>query len=218
MLGDTRLRRDFKLNATLQTEQKILNHSAFFIPATRRGEQHVGGSSFMTKIKRRLNRWFGLDEKPAQPSLDFALRVRLEHAPYASSRIKLSTEKDAFGQPKGHLHMALGPLETKTIDAVQRATAAAIGASGLGRMQIDETTLTNNFPKNAGWQYHHLGGTRMANSPKNGVVDHNCKIFGLANGYIAGGSVFPTSGHANPTFNLVALTLRLSDHLSTHSL
>lgn len=64
-----------------------------------------------------------------------------------------------------------------------------------------------------GWQYHHCGGTRMHADPRKGVVDANCRVHGLANLYVAGSSIFPTSGHANPTVNLLAFALRLADHL-----
>jgi choline dehydrogenase-like flavoprotein len=58
-----------------------------------------------------------------------------------------------------------------------------------------------------------MGTTRMHDDPKLGVVDHNCRVHGLDNLYVAGSSVFPTSGAANPTLTLLALTLRLADHL-----
>ncbi len=60
---------------------------------------------------------------------------------------------------------------------------------------------------------HHMGGTRMATSAVHGVVDSNCKVFGQSNLYIAGSSVFPSSGYANPTLTIVQLALRLADHL-----
>ena len=72
----------------------------------------------------------------------------------------------------------------------------------------------NNFSSRA----HHLGTTRMSDSPLNGVVDSNCKVHGMSNLYVAGSSVFPTGGHANPTLTLVALTLRLADHLKKTNL
>jgi choline dehydrogenase-like flavoprotein len=59
-----------------------------------------------------------------------------------------------------------------------------------------------------------MGGTRMADSAATGVVDSNCKVFGMANLYIGGSSVFPTGGHANPTYTIVQLALRLADHLA----
>ena len=61
--------------------------------------------------------------------------------------------------------------------------------------------------------WHHMGTTRMATSPREGVVDANCRVHGMTNFFVAGSSVFPTSGHANPTLTIVALALRLADHL-----
>jgi choline dehydrogenase-like flavoprotein len=58
-----------------------------------------------------------------------------------------------------------------------------------------------------------MGTTRMHNDPKQGVVDRNCKSHALSNLYIAGSSVFPTGGSANPTLTIVAMALRLADHL-----
>ncbi|HEX7007630.1 MAG TPA: GMC family oxidoreductase, partial [Alphaproteobacteria bacterium] len=63
----------------------------------------------------------------------------------------------------------------------------------------------------AGW--HHMGTTRMASTATEGVVDENCRVFGVNNLYIAGSSVFSTGGHANPTLTIVQLTLRLGEHL-----
>ena len=60
---------------------------------------------------------------------------------------------------------------------------------------------------------HHLGTTRMASDPKAGVVDADCRVHGVANLYIAGSSVFPTGGCANPTLTIVALALRLADYI-----
>jgi choline dehydrogenase-like flavoprotein len=60
-----------------------------------------------------------------------------------------------------------------------------------------------------------MGTTRMANLPEQGVVDSDCKVHGLDNLYIAGSSVFPTSGFANPTLTIVALALRLARQLQS---
>ena len=61
--------------------------------------------------------------------------------------------------------------------------------------------------------YHHIGGTRIGSDSKNSVVDNNLKIHGNKNLYIAGSSVFPTSGYTNPTFTIVQLSLRLGEHI-----
>ena len=61
--------------------------------------------------------------------------------------------------------------------------------------------------------YHHLGGTRIGSDSKTSVVDNNLKIHGNSNLYVAGSSVFPTSGYTNPTFTIVKLSLRLGEHI-----
>jgi choline dehydrogenase-like flavoprotein len=61
--------------------------------------------------------------------------------------------------------------------------------------------------------YHHIGSTRMASSEGDGVVDSNCQVFGTRGLFVAGSSVFPTSGYANPTLTIVALSLRLAHHI-----
>ncbi len=61
--------------------------------------------------------------------------------------------------------------------------------------------------------FHHIGSTRMSRSPRDGVVDTGCRVHGVANLYVGGASVFPTSGWANPTLTAMALSLRLADEL-----
>ena len=61
--------------------------------------------------------------------------------------------------------------------------------------------------------WHHMGTTRMDDDKRQGVVDRNCRIHGLANFFVAGSSVFPTVGSVNPTLTIVALAIRLADHL-----
>jgi len=60
---------------------------------------------------------------------------------------------------------------------------------------------------------HHMGTTRMHDDPRQGVVDSDCRVQGVSNLYVAGSSVFPTGGYANPTLTIVALALRLAEHL-----
>ena len=77
---------------------------------------------------------------------------------------------------------------------------------------IDPTVGNHPFAN-----YHQLGGTRMGTDPAKSVVDANCRVHGYANLYVTGGSVFPTSGWANPTLTIVALALRTADHLAAQS-
>lgn len=62
---------------------------------------------------------------------------------------------------------------------------------------------------------HTAGTTRMGMNPATSVVDDTCQVHGIRGLYVAGASVFPTSGHANPTMVIMALAIRLADHLKT---
>ena len=71
----------------------------------------------------------------------------------------------------------------------------------------------NAWPSFTGGGWHHMGTTRMSNDARAGVVDADCKVHGISNLYIAGSSCFVTAAAPNPTLTLIALSLRLSDHL-----
>jgi len=62
--------------------------------------------------------------------------------------------------------------------------------------------------------HHPMGSTRMAKDPREGIVDENCRVHGTGNLYVASSSVFPTGGYANPTLTVLALALRLAEHLA----
>jgi choline dehydrogenase-like flavoprotein len=53
----------------------------------------------------------------------------------------------------------------------------------------------------------------MGATPATGVVDADCRVHGIANLFVAGGAVFPSGGHANPTPTIVALAVRLARRL-----
>ena len=71
----------------------------------------------------------------------------------------------------------------------------------------------SEWPSDMRGDQHHMGTTRMQRDPRMGVVDENCRVHGVANLYVAGCSVFPTGGTFNPTLTIVALALRLADHI-----
>jgi len=88
------------------------------------------------------------------------------------------------------------------------------GRSGLGRVGVNSAVYADPEALFEG-SYHHMGTTRIHKDPKQGVVDANCRVHQVSNLYVAGSSTFPTGGHANPTMTLVALALRLADHIKT---
>jgi choline dehydrogenase-like flavoprotein len=208
-LDGSEVRLDFQLTAEEQKKHKILNHSIFFINKPLPPEKYDDGiigtiSKYWKKVENKLD----LNTEPER----YRLRVRLEHAPIKDSRVELDKEQDALGMYNVKLNIKMGELESKTISTLQMEVAKLLGANNVGRMKIDFNGGTE-WQNDVGWQYHHFGGTRMHNSPEKGIVDSECKVHGVNNLFIASSSVFPTCGHANPTLNIVALTLRLADHL-----
>lgn len=141
----------------------------------------------------------------------YAIGCGAEQEPNPDSRVTLSTEKDALGMPRTQLAWRLSQQDRRSLRRNLEALGQAFGASGEGRVMT-------NFPVADTWEEslggnHHMGTTRMADSPNKGVVDANCQVFGINNLYIAGSSVFTTCGTVNPTLTIVALALRLADRL-----
>ncbi|WP_420349072.1 GMC oxidoreductase [Pelagibius sp.] len=204
--GDQEVRLDFRLSDARQREAGILNHSAFLIP--RRDEESEGGA--LMRLWNRVGDWF--DDEDARPA-SYQLRIRLEQAPNPESRVTLADEVDALGLPRARLALRFGDLEGRTLATVFESFAAAVGTKNYARMQIDFDAENLRWQQQVGWQIHHCGGTRMHDDPRKGVVDRDCRMHGVSNLSIAGSSVFPTAGHANPTMNLIALALRLTDDL-----
>lgn len=145
------------------------------------------------------------------------LRAAWEQQPSFGNGITLSTKtRDRFGIPSTVLTWRKSPLERKTLAATAGQFNDWLIARDLGRLRLDSWVMgRGDYPEGdemAG--HHHLGGTRMADSPKFGVVDRNLKVHGSRNLYMAGSSVFPSGGHTNPTLPIVQLSLRLANHLA----
>ncbi|MGB5833814.1 MAG: GMC family oxidoreductase [Thiohalocapsa sp.] len=146
---------------------------------------------------------------------EIRVRSRCEQAPNPDSRVTLGEERDALGLPRARVDWRLGELDRHSIETANRRLAEEIGRIGLGRMRFDPwlTDPDRDWPENLWGGCHHMGTTRMAASPRDGVVDADCRVHGIANLYITGSSVFPTGGCTNPTLTIVALALRLANHL-----
>jgi len=205
---EEKIRYDFRLVEALQEKYKVLNHSLFLRPAARTPSGNTLGGQTAQFWHRTDNKADGDTSREI-----YTLRVRLEHAPIENSWVSLSKEKDALGLYNPKLHLQIGDMETHTVAVVQEVLAKALGARNIGRMKINFEPAKNKWKYQVGWQYHHLGGTRMSKNPEQGVVDENCKVHSSTNLYIASSSIFPTGGHANPTMNIVAFALRLAEHL-----
>jgi choline dehydrogenase-like flavoprotein len=146
---------------------------------------------------------------PVRPVLVFANMA--EQVPCAQSRVMLGSDRDAFGQPRVKLDWRITAQDMQSVIRTQELVGQALERAGLGRFHCE--LLDDTPPAATHGGYHHIGTTRMHDDPKQGVVDADCRVHGADNLYVAGSSVFPTGGYANPVLTTVALALRLGDCL-----
>jgi choline dehydrogenase-like flavoprotein len=144
-----------------------------------------------------------------------AVLARCETAPDPESRITLTQERDALGQNKVRRVLRVAHREKETLRKAMRLLGEELGRLNLGRVKLADWLAGSggDWPADLWGGVHHVGTTRMASDPGRGVVDANCRVHGVANLYVAGSSVFPTAGSSHPTLTIVALALRLGDHL-----
>lgn len=152
---------------------------------------------------------------------DVSLVLRAEQAPNRDSRMMLSNQRDALGLRATHLDWRLSALDRHGAAVAVEAFSEALARAGLGN------TLPSDWLKGSeDWEfdplvgkhwiggYHHMGTTRMAHDPAQGVCDADGRVHGVANLSIAGSSLFPTSGWANPTLTIIALALRQAERIA----
>jgi choline dehydrogenase-like flavoprotein len=143
----------------------------------------------------------------------FHTRFWSECAPDADSRITLGNETDALGLRRVKLDWRLPAELERTYRRAHELLADELQRHGIGRLTIGMDGSVAKALAHAESSYHHMGATRMHESPRKGVVDANSKVHDVNNLFIAGSSVFPTYGHINPTLTIVALAVRLADHI-----
>lgn len=136
------------------------------------------------------------------------------------SRVMLGDARDAFGLRRTVLDWRLSEMDYRTMQLSTLALARHVAEQNIGRMRIYDWLLADN-PVAPGLHdgnghagsWHHMGTTRMAEDPRQGVVNADCRVHGIQNLYIGGSSVFSSVGYANPTYTLTQLALRLGEHL-----
>lgn len=137
----------------------------------------------------------------------YSLYFRSEQAPDPANRVSLSPELDALGMPRTRLEWRVNPVDAAAVSGWLEVLDQDMRVRGLGRVVDHDEDWQERIIGGP----HHIGTTRMSSDPRRGVVDADCRVHSVDNLYIAGSSVFTTSGHANPTFSMLALALRLAD-------
>ncbi|MCE3553476.1 GMC family oxidoreductase [Pseudonocardia sp. RS11V-5] len=222
-----------RLRDAVQRERQLLNCAFFLLPRPpSMTAEAVRSVATLVKARRRrplspgtaghlLNIATGLGDlgiyardrlrRSDDRGAVLALRAQGEQAPDPGSRVTLGARRDRFGLPVAQVHWRPAASDRASIRATQEAIDEALRGVGLGHVELmlgDE-----HPPALVEGNFHHLGATRMHSDPAAGVVDSDCRVHGVRNLYVTGSSVFPTYGCSNPTLTVVALALRLADHL-----
>lgn len=142
------------------------------------------------------------------------VRSTMEPVPDPDSRVRLSSRTDRLGLPLPEVDWRIGHQELDSLERMHRVLSAAMQRAGLPAPELRlERHLETGWPAPMQGGRHHIGTTRMHTSPSRGVVDSHCRVHDLENLFVAGSSVFPTASYVNPTLTILALALRLADHL-----
>jgi len=198
------------LSARLQREHGLPNHQIRLLPvAPRSGLAALPRA--LASVTADLGRAEGRQADPARGQQLAALEIGVEPRPDPENRVRLAGERDALGIPRLHIHYQLGAWDEEALERTLHVFGARLGRSLRARVRVE-----GEAPRIGGLDpgSHHIGTTRMHSDPSQGVVDADCRVHGISNLYLAGSSVFPTAGRPNPTYTLVALAIRLADHLA----
>lgn len=170
-------------------------------------------------VARAGFRRFALGRPSAGPLERARLKILFEQAPNPDSRVTLSTATDALGVPKARVDWRLTEADRRTAQVWTGLLDTEFRRLGMARLRsiggLGDLDRLSGPDWTAGYEEacHHMGTTRMSTDPRTGVVDADGQVHGVPGLYASGSSVFPTGGYANPTLTIVALALRLADHL-----
>lgn len=144
------------------------------------------------------------------------LRVDVEQPPDAGSVLRLADSDARPGDEALVLDWRVSDRERRSVRRLAELVADEMDRLGVGSLDVDSDPFEDEaaLGERVADAYHMMGGTRMSRTPEAGVVDSDARVHGIENLYVAGASVFPTGGMANPTLTLMALALRLGEHLA----
>ncbi len=146
-------------------------------------------------------------------NLRFSLDFHAEQEPNPDSRVTLGSGRDALGVPQLHVDWRYTAKDLETVQVALAELANALRAAGVGHFEYEPGQVEAEMTRYGAYGGHHIGTVRMGDDPATSVVDADGRLHDTDNLYVTGSAVFPTSSQANPTLTIVALALRLADHL-----
>jgi hypothetical protein len=232
-----------KLSAQAQRQRELLGITGFFLSSSS-FEEHIANARVLAHAVLRGRLQWELMPRPREiistlrvafpmvvrylrdrriyhpADRGIQLRLMSEQIPIAESAIHLSDGRDTLGMPIVELDWRIHGGEIETLATFAELIVEQLERHQLATVRLDPALVARDrsLMLRCNDYYHHMGMARMANTPGDGVVDRDLKVFGTRNLYVAGAAVYPTTGFANPTFTAIALGLRLANAICTNRL
>jgi hypothetical protein len=146
----------------------------------------------------------------------YALHYHSEQAPNWSNTVELSDNIDEVGMRRARINLNWYKQDIDSIINAHEVLDKALQAKNIGRLiyYYQKEDLEKKIYHQAVDGFHQIGTLRMSTNESTGVTDSFGRLFGTRNGFVASSAIFPTSGQANPTLTLVALTVRQAKYIS----
>jgi len=212
----------------VQRRERLPNHSVFLLPSLQRGFDdgyERARRALITARRQRLSiadiftvatnpnvvQWALSYVTPLPALFRYAdLYFIAEQTPTADSRVDLSDQRDRFGYRMARCNWR---VSNEDIESMIRFNELLLAAFPEQHYEVSYRRERAAIEPGLTSAAHFCGTARMADSPQQGVVDPDLKVWGVDNLYLCDASVFPTSGNANPGLGITTLALRLADHL-----
>ena len=190
----------FALDDETQRREELLEHVVYLKPIYRKGLRGVLGRLVPGQSIRDEN------------GVLAAYRVKFvsEQVPHEDCRVTLADGVDALGVPKAQLDWRFTELDRRSLPRTVELLQQRFDRAGMGSFEFGPEPPSIDTMTDAA---HQMGTTRMARRPEEGVVDPDCRVFGVDNLYVSSSAVFPTGPSYSPTFTILALARRLGHHL-----
>lgn len=153
------------------------------------------------------------DEKATKDTYKIKIDILQEQEALYNRKISLSEKKDPNNMSLIKLNWWKTSEEKLSAKIISEELSKIFLKNEIGRIGLDEF-LFNDEDYETTVGYHQMGGTRMGSDHKDSVVDKNLKVHGFVNLFVSGSSVFRSSSHVHPTYTIVKLAIRLSEHIS----
>lgn len=208
---------DYELFETDIKTLNILRHNIHMSPTYIQEEKEFNAEqnfAFNLGIKGKIEELFCRLKGKRKWSQSWSVSIGIEQQPMLQRRLQLSSRVDELGMQQLIIDAgSISKLEKKTILSALKGLGRALVIGRIGFLELSQRLLSGEYLHRQDPINHHIGTTKMGSSKETGVVDKNLKIFDFENIYISSSAVFPTSSNVNPTFTIVALSLRLGAHL-----